>query len=475
VALDDQRLVGAVMAGFDGTRGSNSTGPSGISPRERVSMDKIFLGGLVTRSPQNPRRFTLRGVVGQLPAAFLVASLLGCAGDGAPAPALEPLALSEPIEHLASVAVREPMVIEHPAGALFVAGFTQAIEESGQPPKLFRSVDAGATWERVSVGTPTQGAVGNSDVDLAVAPDGTLYFLTMGFDRTSGEGTHVAVGVSRDIGESWAWTYLSQDRFDDRPWIEVAPDGVAHVIWNDDQGVSYAVSTDSGNTWTERARVHPQGGSSHLAVGPEGEIAVRITPQAASGNRYHEGVDLIAVSMDGGTTWEKLTPPGNRDWGPSLSDPGGLPRWVEPVAWDAEGALYYLWSEGSDLWLARSRDYGRTWKSWSIVSGQEGLYFPFLAARGPGQLAATWFSGFGNDLRAHVAFIDTRGSTQPSVRSADPLRLDSWVLTEGSAVPATGGEYLPVIFLSDGDLGVVSPIENIPENRRGFFWHRVSF
>ena len=31
-------------------------------------------------------------------------------------------------------------------------------------------------------------AAGNSDVDLAVAPDGTLYFLTMGFDRGTREG-----------------------------------------------------------------------------------------------------------------------------------------------------------------------------------------------------------------------------------------------------------------------------------------------
>jgi hypothetical protein len=412
------------------------------------------------------------------PVAFLLASLLGCAGEDAPAPVpaqvSAPLTLSSPVEHLARVAVREPMVVEHPGGALFVAGFTQAIEETGQPPKLFRSDDAGTTWEAVDVGTPAEGAVGNSDVDLVVAPDGTLYFLTMGFDRTVGEGTHVAVGVSRDVGATWTWTYLSQDRFDDRPWIEVAPDGVAHVIWNDGDGVSHAVSADAGHTWTERARIHPQGGSSHLAVGPEGEIAARITPRSASGNRYDDGVDLIAVSTDGGMTWEKRTPPGNRAWQPDPSAPDVLPRWVEPVAWDAEGALFYLWSEGSDLWLGRSGDRGSTWESWSIVTGEEPLYFPYLAARGPGELAATWFSGSGEDLRAHVALIDARGSTPPSVRSADPFQLDSWIPAGESSVRATGGEYLPVLFLSDGDLGVAAPVQNIPENRLGFSWFRVS-
>jgi photosystem II stability/assembly factor-like uncharacterized protein len=390
-----------------------------------------------------------------------------------PTPALAQLTLSRPVEHLAGVAVREPMVVEHPDGALFVAGFTQDIAATGQPPKLFRSVDAGTTWAAVNVGTPAHGAVGNSDVDLAVAPDGTLYFLTMGFDRTTGSGTHVAVGVSRDVGETWAWTYLSQDRFDDRPWIEVAPDGVVHVIWNDGAGVSYATSTDAGHTWTEQDRVHPQGGSSHLAIGPEGEMAVRITPRSASGNRFDQGVDLIAVSLDGGKTWEKMTPPGNRRWGPEPSAPYGLPRWVEPVAWDAEGALYHLWSEGPALWLGRSGDHGNTWETWSIVTGEGPLYFPYLVARGSGELAATWFSGFGNDLLAHVAVIDASGTGPPSVQSVDPFQFDSWTPGE-SPVRATGGEYLPVLFLSDGDLAVVTPIVNLAEQRQGFTWYRVS-
>lgn len=406
-------------------------------------------------------------------AAFLVSLPFGCGQDDAPA--LPPLTTAPPVVRLARVAVREPMVAEHPDGTLFVAGFTRAVEESLQPPKLFKSIDAGTTWEAVDVGTPAEGAIGNSDVDLAVGPDGTLYFLTMGFDRTRGEGTHVAVGVSRDVGRTWTWTYLSQDRFDDRPWIEVAPDGVVHVIWNDGQGVSHAVSTDAGHTWTERPRIHPRGGSSHLAVGPGGEIAVRITPRSASGNRYDADVDLIAVSVNEGRTWEKVPPPGHRVWGNDPSDTDLLPRWVEPLAWDADGALYHLWSEGSALWLGRSADRGNTWESWTIATGEEPLYFPFLAGRGPGELAATWFSGSGDSLRAHVALITARAGAQPTVRSAEPFQLDVWRTTQGAPTREPGGEYLPVLFLSDGDLGVVAPIQNPLENRRGFAWYRLSY
>ncbi len=136
--------------------------------------------------------------------------------------------------------------------------------------------------------------------------------------------------------------------FDDRPWVEVATDGTVHVIWNDGRGVCHAVSQDGGNTWTERPRIHAQGGSSHLALGPNREVAVRVTPLSASGKKFDEGVDILAGSTDAGTTWQKHAAPGQREWSPDLdtkvTPPRWVekvqPRWVEPVAWDAQGALY---------------------------------------------------------------------------------------------------------------------------------------
>ena len=68
-----------------------------------------------------------------------------------------------------------------------------------------------------------------------MAADGTLYFASMTFDRTVDEGRGIAIGASADAGATWTWTALSKTRFDDRPWVEVAPDGTAHVIWNDGQ------------------------------------------------------------------------------------------------------------------------------------------------------------------------------------------------------------------------------------------------
>jgi hypothetical protein len=208
-------------------------------------------------------------------AALLTLQASACGADaGSPAGGRAALIVTDSTHHVDALA-REPMIVEHPNGTLFVSGY-------GLPgPKLWQSGDGGATWIRVDVGTEADGAVGNSDVDLAVAPEGRLYFVTMGFDRSTYEGTHVAIGVSPDAGATWAWTRLSTTRFDDRPWVAVAPDGTAHVIWNDGSGISYAVSQDGGATWTERPSIHPLGGSSHLAIGPGGEIAVRIAPISA--------------------------------------------------------------------------------------------------------------------------------------------------------------------------------------------------
>jgi hypothetical protein len=268
------------------------------------------------------------------------------------------------------------MIVEHPDGTLFVSGYGSP---DGVPPqtvpRLWRSVDHGATWAAVNVGTEADGAIGNSDVDLAVARDGTLYFVTMIFDHKTFEGTLITVGASQDAGKTWHWTTLSKKRLDDRPWVAVTPDGTAHVIWNDGSGVYHTLSRDRGTSWSAAQLIRADGGSSHLAVGPDGELAVRITPLSASGNKYKEGVDLVAVSTDGGATWEERRIPGERDWAPTGAE-GAIPRWVEPLGWDASSALYLLWTDLKGTWLARSTDLGKHWSKWLIAETEAMFYYP---------------------------------------------------------------------------------------------------
>jgi hypothetical protein len=409
-------------------------------------------------------------------AAGLVAA---CAPEPVPSPPIVAtrLVLADSVDHIDALA-REPMVVSHPSGALFVTGYWDPV------PPVWKSVDQGATWSRVDLGTAADGAAGNSDSDLAVGPDGTVYLITLVFDRATVKGVSIQVAVSHDVGGSWKWTRLSTTTLDDRPWIEVAPDGTAHAIWNDGAGVSHAISTDGGRTWAERERVNPQGGSSHLAVGPQGEVAVRLIPPSAANNQYHTGVDLIAVSLDRGETWERHAAPGGLSFAlmwdttvtPRRFAMPPQPRWVEPLAWDATGALYSFWAKDRDLWLGRSADRGATWTTWKVAEADSTPYFPYLIAHGRGDLAASWFSGHGDALRGNVARITVMpDGTPPAVAVAAPFVPESWVLPEyGPSGRDPAGEYLPLVLLNDGSLGLVAPIQDVAARRVGFSWRRYT-
>ena len=366
-------------------------------------------------------------------------------------------------DHVDSMA-REPMLVETNDGTLYVTGY-------GEPtPRMWRSADGGRSWTRVNVGTGANGAIGNSDVDLAVAPDGTLYFVAMSYDGDKYEGTGISIAASRDNGATWQWTSVSRDRYDDRPWVEVAPNGTAHVIWNDGAGVSHAISTDRGETWVEQSRVHKAGGSSHFAISPGGALAVRITPLSASANKFDPGVDHVAISTDDGATWVLRNLPGTRKW-TAFSEDADFQRWVEPVAWDSAEHLYSLWSEGNTLWLARSDDQAASWKSWQVAQDSLPVYFPYLVSRGNGELAATWYSGLRESITANVAHIGfAADSGAPRFTMAAAFAFPAYSRGDTSTVRNrdTAGEYIPAAFLRDGRIALVTTIQDGIDKSFGF-------
>jgi hypothetical protein len=408
----------------------------------------------------------------------------------------------------------EPMIAQDRGGTLFIAGqggrwssdseyaANRSYWDSQWRARLWMSRNHGANWTQVALGSSAAGDIGNSDVDLAVAPDGTLYFASMKWDDSVREGRAMAVGVSHDAGATWAWTKLSTRRFDDRPWVVVAPDGTAHLIWNDDQGVQYVVSRDRGKTWSSPARIYDHAGSSHFAVGPRGELAVRLIPWSASHNFLNPGADLIAISTDAGSHWKTQRAPGDREWGTWAAGAGhgigsdgvqqfsdmdkakhrccsgqDVPRWIEPLAWDAKGRLYSLWTERAGVWLARSADRGTTWNIWQIAKTSSPGFFPYLVARGDGELAATWHSGKGDALRWQAATIKVgSGASAPRVAESPLLKLATFNWGD-SARPSgverePAGEYLPVTFLRGGGIGIATPIQDTRAGRVGFTYWR---
>lgn len=184
------------------------------------------------------------------------------------------------------------------------------------------------------------------------------------------------------------------------------------------------------------------GGSSHLAVGPGGEVAVRISAISASANQFDAEADSIAVSTDNGSTWQIHAVPGNVDWDATFSDPTKIPRWVEPAAWGPGPILHHLWSEGADVYVGSSTDLGARWKKEVIYDGPGVSFFPYLTSNANGDLAATWFVQKGDALSARVSLI--RPTTVGlDVMTADPFSPLAWLENKEKKVQNTAGEYIP--------------------------------
>ena len=86
--------------------------------------------------------------------------------------------------------------------------------------------------------------------------------------------------------------------------------------------------------------------------------------------------DLIKLSLDNGISWETINLPGKREWNENMNL--GIPRWVEPLAWDKEDRLYALWSEGQELKLGITNNNGESWREHTIVQSKDTLYFPYI-------------------------------------------------------------------------------------------------
>lgn len=193
-------------------------------------------------------------------------------------------------------------------------------------------------------------------------------------------------------------------------------------------------------------------------------------------------VNDVAVSVDGGETWTTHRAPDRHAWVSAERSPLVIDRWVEPLAWDGRGQLFSFWGDSAGVWLARSADRGATWATRRVAEcDAPPCYFPYLIARGDGDLAATWMSGTANGLRWHVARISTPHASEDAagarVALSPPLELDAWLPAPASASDTTrppelqrdtGGEYVQVAFLADGALGLATPVQG--PVRTGFTW-----
>lgn len=251
----------------------------------------------------------------------------------------------------------------------------------GARSELSRSTDGGRTFQRLVFPNPYNRLPGGGDSDVALGPDGHVYFL----DLWGGSNSIVA---SDDNGATWTrGTPFTTLPLTDRQWIALGkrmPDGqdtvyVAYQLIQPPSALSFARSRNGGLTWEHHA--FPSGTVDSLPgqIVSDGDyVAISYVPQGT-------GQLWVARSFDAGDTWAV-----------SRADTGGN---VSQSIFSAAGVAL----DRNDLWVSfvdrstfrimavRSRDRGATWDEPVAISdaGVTGM-FPWIAAR-DGKVALAWY------------------------------------------------------------------------------------
>lgn len=351
----------------------------------------------------------------------LVGGLAGCLGaGGGPSPGEHPaesflLSFLDPVvlETQNGETGNEPSLAIARDGTVFVC----APRGVGRGTNVWRSVDAGATFERLGgVVHPAAGPrrsvtgdVGGGDCDLGVDEAGTAYLADLWVGG-------VSVAWTKDQGRSWDGSPVSQlSGTSDRPWILGGEPGEVFVAAPDVQGMLLGSPSTflgvrdvptPGGIWVARStdggRTFPQ---QVLAVGNEGRFPFGSNLAAGNGNLYisyivavsdEEARYMLALSKDRGLTWtHKVAAPMPYDRNNCAPYPTTL---FPAMAADEEGGVYLVAAYNdpvvrrTDIMLIVSPDGGETWHPPARLTDRPGTrVFPWVAAAGAGRVGIAWY------------------------------------------------------------------------------------
>ncbi len=210
---------------------------------------------------------------------------------------------------------------------------------------------------------------------------------------------------SADAGDTWERLETPQvPNPVHRMWIEPAEGGTVDVTLSTldpsrraiQEGPStrplwYLGSEDGGDTWEAPVLVHEDTSfGSALVRTPDGTLAMALwTP-------YQEGPDWTLMrSADGGETWQA-----NR-FGPDGTIEGFASSW-HPLVAGPDGAMHLAWAQAVDgevrLRYVSSTDGGDTWTdARSLVDVEGEAMLPWAAAAGAGALDVVWYGTAGEE------------------------------------------------------------------------------
>jgi hypothetical protein len=304
----------------------------------------------------------------------ILASLLALAGNSAWA-----ASFGGPVT-VATDGGSEPTIDAAPDGTLYVTGTTGLCV--GCVPlsigAVYRSDDGGATW-RTTPSSLRQIAVGGGDIDLVVAPNGSIATTDLWLGNSS-------VAVSADKGETWLASPLQGVPVQDRQWLAATPSGYYHVVHQvplgdvvsfSQDGLVYPIQTLGASPLDQTGCICAPGNIVAEGGGLLGDRIAFVYPTTTRGVG-------VSRSSNGGLTWSVSYP------GQSVNAGGvtGFPA----IATDGFGRLAAVWQpDGSgDVYLVTSSNFGASWTAPRLIENAGTSVYPWVAYRN-GKIAVSYY------------------------------------------------------------------------------------
>lgn len=230
------------------------------------------------------------------------------------------------------------------------------------------------------------------DVDVAVASAPLASGLHRVYVVSTG-GSAITLSHSEDDGATWSNAIQAPNLvdFDDRPFITAWGAATAIAVVHGMSQETVMRTDDGGVTWHQISATPGGGEFGFIAADRHSTDGVVGAPDGQAGFYvYQASAGGIAVSKDGGFTWQLRVPP------------CGYPQANQfPIVSVApDGTAWVAWSTGSDIRVAFSRSHGGKWtcNTTRIATGVDKALMPALVATSNGVDLAYYGAGAGTQL-----------------------------------------------------------------------------
>jgi hypothetical protein len=261
------------------------------------------------------------------------------------------------------------------------------------------------------------------DIDVAIAsarnPSGRYNLYVASLNLAS-----ISVATSTDNGTTFSQTPVQGGiPIDDREWIAAFGASTSLLTYHDitTNNIDVLRSDNAGQSYTQVSQVIPPTDYKaqnnelgnlvidhrNLPTGAGNFYAYQsfVAPSSSSGSHYNEA--FLGVSSNGGHTWTDRPIPCS-----TASASTDLDHNFPNVSVGPGGAIWYAWSDDTNIRTARSTDHGQTWTCSSAVSTNSAqAIFPWLAATSRGVDLVYYAAPTKTNQTWYVYFAQNTGGT----------------------------------------------------------------